>query len=108
MRDASGNPTGMLKDAAQDLVVKVIPPPSPDQIRTSILAAQTYANAHGVTSVQDMSAAPAVFRVYQSMLHDGELTSASPAISRFQSWQRLADVGIHGGFWQRNTSISAG
>ena len=43
VRDARGEPTGILKDAAQDLVQRVIPQPSPEQIRTAIRAAQTYA-----------------------------------------------------------------
>ena len=32
VRDAKGNPTGILKDAATSLVEQVIPPPSQDQI----------------------------------------------------------------------------
>src|SRR5439155_3491080 len=73
VRDADGNPTGILKDAAQALVARVIPPPTEDQIITAVRAAQVYANAQGVTSVQDMSAAPNVFHAYQSMLKDGLL-----------------------------------
>ncbi len=94
VRDASGNPTGILKDAAQDLVDRVIPAPSQEQIRTAIKAAQTYANSQGVTSVQDMSAAPAVFRAYQTMLHNGELTVRVSGHQPLTSWQRLADVGV--------------
>ena len=94
VRDANGEPTGILKDAAQELVQKVIPPPTPDQIRTAIKAAQNYANEQGVTSVQDMSAAPDVFRVYQSMLHDGELHVRISGHQPLPAWQRLANVGI--------------
>ncbi len=94
VRDAHGDPTGILKDAAQDLVEKVIPPPSPDQIRTAIRAAQTYANANGVTSVQDMSAAPDIFRVYQSMLHNGELHVRISGYQPLTSWKNLAQVGL--------------
>ena len=94
VRDASGNPTGILKDAAQELVEKVIPEPTPDQIRTAVRAAQTYANAQGVTSVQDMSAAPNIFRVYQSMLHAGELTVRISGHQPLVSWQNLAKIGL--------------
>src|SRR5208283_517947 len=43
VRDTSGNPTGILKDAAQDLVYKVMPPPSVHQIEEAMMAAQKYA-----------------------------------------------------------------
>src|SRR5436305_4929085 len=36
VRDADGNPTGILKDAAQALVAGVIPPPTEDQIITAV------------------------------------------------------------------------
>lgn len=98
VRDEKGNPTGVLKDAAQELVRKVIPPPTPDQIRTAIRAAQAYANAQGVTSVQDMYESPAVFRVYQSMLRNHDLSVRVAVYEPLTSWQRLADVGLQAGF----------
>ncbi len=98
VRDRSGNPTGILKDAAQELVGRVIPPPSSDQIRAAIRAAQVYANAQGVTSVQDMSAMPDVFRVYQSMLRDGELRVRISGHQPLTAWKRLADVGVAADF----------
>ncbi len=94
VRDANGNPTGILKDAAQGLVERVIPAPSQEEIRNAIHAAQNYANAQGVTSVQDMSAAPDVFRAYQTMLHNGELRVRISGHQPLPNWQRLADVGV--------------
>lgn len=94
VRDANGDPTGILKDAAQALVEKVIPPPSQEQIRTAIRAAQSYANSQGVTSVQDMSASPDVFRAYQTMLHNHELRVRISGHQPLVSWQRLADIGL--------------
>jgi predicted amidohydrolase YtcJ len=98
VRDARGEPTGILKDAAQDLVQRVIPPPSPEQIRTAIRAAQTYANAQGVTSVQDMSAAPDIFRVYQSMLHNRELHVRISGHQPLTTWRNLAQIGLQADF----------
>ncbi|MGI9072667.1 MAG: amidohydrolase [Bryobacteraceae bacterium] len=94
VRDAEGNPTGVLKDAAQELVERVIPAPSEEQIRTAIKAAQTYANSQGITSVQDMSASPDIFRVYQTMLRNGELTVRISGHQPLTSWRRLADIGL--------------
>jgi hypothetical protein len=94
VRDVEGNPTGILKDAAQALVSRVIPPPSQEQIITAIKAAQSYANANGVTSVQDMTASPDVFRAYQTMLKNGQLTVRISAHQPLTDWKHLADVGI--------------
>src|SRR6185437_8792502 len=105
VRDSTGNPTGILKDAAQDLVNNVMPPPSADQIRTAVLAAQTYANAQGVTSVQDMSASPDVFRVYQQMMHDGELRVRISSHQPLPDWKRLADVGLLADFGNEKLHI---
>jgi predicted amidohydrolase YtcJ len=98
VRDASGEPTGILKDAAQGLVEKIIPGPSQKQIRVAIKAAQEYANRAGVTSVQDMSASPDVFRAYQSMLHAGELHVRISGHQPLVNWERLAAVGVTADF----------
>ena len=94
VRDAGGNPTGILKDAAQGLVERVIPAPTQEQIREVIRAAQAYANAQGVTSVQDMSAAPDIFRAYQTMLRNHELHVRISGHQPLRSWQRLANIGL--------------
>ena len=94
VRDAAGEPTGVLKDAAQVLINRVIPGPSEQQVRDAIRAAQSYANAQGVTSVQDMSAAPNVFRVYQKMLANHELHVRISGHQPLVNWQQQANVGI--------------
>ena len=53
--DANGEPTGILRESAKELVQKVIPPPSNDDRRRAGELAITDALAHGVTSVQDFS-----------------------------------------------------
>ncbi len=98
VRDANGEPTGVLKDAAQGLVEKAMPAPDGDEIAEGVKAAMRYANEHGVTSVQDMSAAPEVLRVYQKLLRAGELTVRIAAQQPLATWKRLADVGITADF----------
>lgn len=105
VRDAEGNPTGILKDAAQELIERVIPAPSEEQIRTAVKAAQSYANSQGVTSVQDMSASPDVFRVYQKMLRNRELTVRISGHQALTSWRRLADVGLLADFGNQQLHI---
>jgi predicted amidohydrolase YtcJ len=53
--DASGEPTGILRESAQGLVYKVIPPPSHEERRKGDELAIKDALTHGVTSVQDFS-----------------------------------------------------
>ena len=98
VRDASGEPTGIVKDAAVSIVERVIPDPTPEQMAKSIRAAMRYAAENGVTSVQDMSAAPPVLAVYEKLLHDGELTVRISGHQPIASWKNLAAVGIKADF----------
>ena len=55
-RDASGNPTGILREsAANALVYRKIPPPTMEQRRQSLAVAIADILSNGVTSVQDNS-----------------------------------------------------
>jgi predicted amidohydrolase YtcJ len=74
VRDATGTPTGALKDAAEDLMAKVIPPPSAAQRRRAIEGAMRHAASLGVTSVQDMAEDYADIAVYAALLREGNLT----------------------------------
>ena len=73
-RDATGEPTGMLKeDAAMSLVGSKIPPPSMEQRRRGIELALADVAQHGVTSLQDNSAWED-FLTYRAIKNDGKLT----------------------------------
>jgi predicted amidohydrolase YtcJ len=98
VRDAAGEPTGALKDAAMERVYRVIPEPSGDQIADAVRAAMRYAAENGVTSVQDMSAAPGILRVYQTLLARGELTVRISGHQPLATWERLAAVGLRADF----------
>jgi predicted amidohydrolase YtcJ len=98
VRDAAGEPTGVLKDAAMERLYRAIPAPSADQIADAVRAAMRYAAENGVTSVQDMSAAPEILRVYQTLLARGELTVRISGHQPLATWQRLAAVGLHADF----------
>jgi predicted amidohydrolase YtcJ len=98
VRDAKGNPTGILKDAALDLLLKAIPAPSHAARRRAIEAALHHAAALGVTSVQDMNPEFADLAVYAELAEEGHLTTrvyAAPAIAEVD--KQLA-VGIRRGF----------
>lgn len=70
--DAAGEPTGILRESAQDLVGKVIPPPSMEERRKGDELAIADALSHGVTSVQDFSDWQD-FLVFEEMEKSGDL-----------------------------------
>ena len=75
VRDAHGNPTGDLKDAAMGLVDKVIPPLSHEQRMRAVRRALEHAASLGVTSVQHMDPDYADISAYAELLQSGELTT---------------------------------
>jgi hypothetical protein len=97
VRDANGNPTGVLKDAAMDYVYKVIPEFTFEQKMEYLQAASDYAASLGVTSVQDMSAGTDV-GVYQEMLRQGKLKTRVYAVSPVTDWQRWQKAGVRYAF----------
>jgi len=97
VRDAQGEPTGVLKDAAMSYVQAVIPEPTFEQNLAAATAATDYAASLGVTSVQDMSAGTNV-GVYQELLSQGKLKTRIYAGSPLPDWHRLANTGIRAAF----------
>lgn len=93
VRDAQGEPTGILKDAAMSFIYAKIPPASLAERLDAARAATNYAASFGVTSVQDMSANDDV-GVYQTLLKRGELKTRVYAVAPLPSWERLAQVGL--------------
>ena len=105
VRDAQGNPTGALKDAAMHYMFKVIPPMSHSQRVSAVKRALLHAAVLGVTSVQHMNPDYADIAAYSELLDRGELTSriyAAPLIA--QGADDQAKIGIRrafGGPWLR-------
>lgn len=102
VRDAQGNPTGIFKDAAKDLVERVIPPPTDAQVDAALLAAQQDAFDSGVTSVQDMGFTGShaadmqalVVRGYQRLLAAGKLKVRVSARFPLDHYRRLSELGL--------------
>ena len=97
VRDAKGEPTGILKDAAQSFVWKVVPAASFEEKMIAARAASNYAAQLGVTSVQDVSAGSDV-GVYQTLQDRGELKTRIYAMTALPNWERLANAGIRAHF----------
>lgn len=94
VRDASGKPTGIFKDAAEGLVDKVVPPQSHEQRMAAARRALAHAASLGVTSVQHMSADYADVGVYAELLENGQLTTRIYCAPLETGWQDQAKVGL--------------
>src|SRR3954470_13117739 len=73
VKDAAGDPTGILKDNANDLITKVMPAATFDETMERARAALQHAASVGLTTVQDMTASGTELRVYQALRARGEL-----------------------------------
>ena len=98
VRDAQGNPTGVLKDAAMNLVYKVIPDLTHEQRAAAIKRALAHAASLGVTSVQDMNPSYDDVRAYMEFAERGELTTRIYAAPLETDWKDQAKVGIRRAF----------
>lgn len=97
VRDPHGEPTGIFKDAAQDLIFRAIPDPTNDQLDRAVSAALAEARRFGVTSLDDISSFADV-RSYQRLFARGQLTSRIYCITPMPQWEKLAGAGILQGF----------
>lgn len=93
----TGEPRGILKDAAQELVERAVPAKTFEEKHAAARAATEHAGQMGVTSVTDMSADSDV-GLYQYMLERGELKTRIYAIRSIVSWDVLARTGVRSGF----------
>ncbi len=107
VRDAKGNPTGALKDAALDLMYKHVPPLSHDQRMNAVKRALAHAASLGVTSVQHMSADFADIAVYDELRDRGELTTRIYVAPSIVDFEKLTKVGVHRAYGDAYLRIGA-
>ena len=110
VRDAQGNPTGALKDAAQGLMEKVIPPLTHDQRIRVIKRSMGHAASLGVTSVQHMVADYEDIAAYGELLQKGELITriyAAPLISHVDDQAKIGIRHAFGGPYLRIGALKA-
>jgi len=110
VRDAHGNPTGALKDAAEQYMRKVIPPLSHQQRIEAVQRALAHAASVGVTSVQNMSAGYEDIAIYDELLQRGELTTriyAAPSIVGFEDQAKIGIRHSFGGPYLRMGALKA-
>jgi predicted amidohydrolase YtcJ len=91
VRDASGEPTGVLKDNAMSLVGDSVPPPSPEQTDRALDAAMAYVAAQGVTTVHNMGSW-ADLAAFERAHRVGRLKTRIYAAVPLATWERLRDT----------------
>jgi len=90
-RDATGQPDGILRETAKEMVKSVIPAPTPDKRRQAIEAALQDIARSGVTSVQDNSDSENGdaywddFQIFEQLEREGKLTA------RISEWIPFAE-----------------
>jgi hypothetical protein len=97
VRDQDGNPTGLMKDAAMDLVYRAMPPTSEEKLLRMARAGMNEARRFGVTSIHDISSTEDV-RAYQVLAARGELTLRIYCITPLPQWEAPATAGLRAGF----------
>jgi predicted amidohydrolase YtcJ len=75
VRDASGNPTGLLQDAAFEGVQSKLPEPTPAEDVKAAEAALDAMRAQGITTFLDAAATPRMLAAFAGAEKDGHLTA---------------------------------
>ncbi|MEZ5347104.1 MAG: amidohydrolase [Pyrinomonadaceae bacterium] len=82
--DKNGEPEGVLKETAQGLVGRIVPDPTPDEIRKGIELALVEAKKFGLTSVQGGSDYEAIPH-YRRLLEEDKLTARVAVWQNFET-----------------------
>jgi predicted amidohydrolase YtcJ len=72
-RDASGEPTGLVKENAMGLLKSVIPEPSVSEYQEMVLAAGRMQLSKGITSASEAGATPKLLDAYLALESEGKL-----------------------------------
>lgn len=89
LRDAEGQPTGLLRGTAAGMVQEVIPPPPFEQRKAEALRALDEARRYGVTSIHDNINDMETLELFQSLRQSGELTLRVWARVRLTAWDQF-------------------
>ncbi len=87
LRDASGEPTGVLVDRAQLLINSKIPPPAPADIENALEKAAQLCSSFGLTTVHDAGIDAPTLAAYRTLIAKGRLPL------RVYAMIRVADAG---------------
>jgi predicted amidohydrolase YtcJ len=91
VRDASGEPTGLLKDAAMDAILAVRPPRTLAEVTEALRAAMKQAAENGVTSVQDLPGNALELEAWEALRQRGDLTLRINFRPSLSEWEKARD-----------------
>jgi predicted amidohydrolase YtcJ len=108
--DASGEPTGIVKDNAMGLMVRLSPRDPPDLAERAAKFISEHALALGLTTIHDIYISSKQMRGYQDAYARGWLklrVQMSPRIGSIADAERLAAMGVHTGFGDDHLKFGA-
>ena len=88
----TGEPTGILKDAAMGPVQQAIPDPTDAERDAALRRALAYAASKGVTAFAHVSVAPADLGTYLRAKRAGALTARAALYFPLETWRQVADT----------------
>jgi hypothetical protein len=91
VRDASGEPTGVLKDAAMDLIGAVRPARTLVEVEEALATAVRHAAENGVTSVQDLPGNALDLDAWEKLRSEGKLTVRVNYRPSLSEWEKARD-----------------
>ncbi len=94
MRDAAGQPTGILKGNALNLVLSVVPTPSNDELMEQFSLAQDHALSLGLTKVHAVTAYPTettMLDIFQMAQTRGIMKIRAQVSTPIEAWQTMED-----------------
>jgi predicted amidohydrolase YtcJ len=92
VRDAAGEPTGVLKDAAMDLIGAVRPARTLAEVEEALATAVRHAAENGVTSVQDLPGNTLDLDAWESLRAAGKLTVRVNYRPSLSEWEKARDL----------------
>jgi predicted amidohydrolase YtcJ len=107
-RDEHGEPSGLFRDRAKDLILHAVPDPSDGQLAESVAFGCRAYNAVGITGVAEPGLGPRELRAYQTARESGRLSVRTdmllgawgfvPASREPELKRWIAEMGVYGGF----------
>ena len=93
---ATGEPTGILRDLAMNIVAEVVPRPAPQEIERAALTALDHARRRGLTSVHDISL-PEHYETYEKLDRENRLTCRLYCRLPLEGHRALTERGVQHG-----------
>jgi predicted amidohydrolase YtcJ len=91
-RDAKGEPTGILKDAAMEMIYEVRPPRTAADMTVAAEAAMKNASRYGVTSVQDLPGGTEDLPVWDELRAAGRMTVRVNSRPSILHWEKVKQL----------------